>query len=460
MTARRDAESTPQVLVVDDVQSMCEMLAERLPPLGFAVTWRTSGADALAALEERAFDAVVTDINMREMDGLELCSRIIAAHPEVPVVVITAFGNLDAAIAAMRAGAYDFLTKPFDIKVLALSLQRAVDHRRLRAEVKRLRERVGAIGRVGDLLGTSAAMQEVYSLIARVADTDSSVLVTGETGTGKELVARALHDRSRRRSGPFVAVNCAAVPDTLLESELFGHARGAFTDARAARTGLFVQANGGTLFLDEIGELPIALQPKLLRVLQERKIRPVGGDAEAPFDVRLVTATNRDLDGAVEDKRFREDLYFRINVITIPLPPLRARGGDVLLLAQHFLERAAANAGRGLTGIAPEAARVLLAYPWPGNVRELHNCIERAVALARYDQVTVADLPERIQQHRPSHVVVASDDPSELVSLEEIERRYILRVMEAVAGNKTLAAQILKMGRKTLYRKLERYGAG
>ena len=458
MTTLDTTETRARVLVVDDVQSMCEMLADRLPPLGFDVTWRTSGADALAALAAEAFDAVVTDINMREMDGLQLCARIAAAHPEIPAVVITAFGNLEAAIAAMRAGAYDFLTKPFDIKVLALSLERAVQHRRLRAEVKRLREHVATTGRLGDLLGTSTAMQEVYSLVTRVADTDSSVLVMGETGSGKELVARALHEQGRRRNGPFVAINCAAVPDTLLESELFGHARGAFTDARSARTGLLVQANGGTLFLDEIGEMPIALQPKLLRVLQERKVRPVGGDTEVPFDVRVVTATNADLETAVEEKRFREDLYFRINVITIPLPPLRARGGDVLLLAQHFLERAAASAGRAVTGIAPEAARLLLAYPWPGNVRELHNCIERAVALARYDQVTVADLPDRIQNHRPSYVVVATDDPSELVSLEEMERRYILRVVEAVAGNKTMAAQILKMGRKTLYRKLERYG--
>jgi two-component system response regulator HydG len=454
-----DAATAARVLVVDDVQSMCEMLAERLPPLGFAIEWRTSGAEALAALAAAEFDAVVTDINMREMDGLDLCGRIVRAHPEVPVIVITAFGNLEAAIAAIRAGAYDFLTKPFDIKVLALSLERAVQHRRLRAEVKRLRQRVAESGRMGELVGTSAAMQEVYSLIDRVADTDSSVLVTGETGTGKELVARALHERSRRRAGPFVAINCAAVPETLIESELFGHARGAFTDARSARTGLLVQASGGTLFLDEIGELPLGLQPKLLRVLQERKVRPVGGDSEVPFDVRLVAATNADLETAVEEKRFREDLYFRVNVISIPLPPLRARGGDVLLLAQAFLERDAAKAGRALTGIAPEAAQLLLAYPWPGNVRELHNCIERAVALARYDQITVADLPERIQKHKPSYVVLAADDPSELVSLEEMERRYILRVMEAVAGNKTLAAQVLKMGRKTLYRKLDRYGA-
>jgi len=448
-----------RVLVVDDVQSMCELLAERLPPLGFDVEWRTSAAEALTYLAAAEVDAVVTDINMREMDGLELCDRIVSAHPEVPVIVITAFGNLEAAIAAIRAGAYDFLTKPFEIKVLALSLERAVQHRRLRAEVKRLRRSVHEAQRLGDLLGTSPAMQEVYALIDRVADSDTSVLVTGETGTGKELAARALHDRSRRRGGPFVPINCAAVPETLLESELFGHARGAFTDARATRTGILCQANGGTLFLDEIGELPLALQPKLLRVLQERKVRPVGGDAELPIDVRLVCATNCDLDTAVEEKRFREDLYFRINVITVKLPPLRARGGDVLLLAQDFLERSAAKVDRPVTGIAPEAAKLLMAYPWPGNVRELHNCIERAVALARYDQITVADLPDKVQHHSPSYVVVAGDDPSELISLEEMERRYILRVLEAVAGNKTLAAQILKMGRKTLYRKLEHYGA-
>ncbi len=454
-----DALPRARVLVVDDVQSMCEMVAERLPALGFDVEWRISGAEALARLAVNDVDAVVTDLNMREMNGLELCDRILAGHPDIPVVVITAFGSLETAIAAIRAGAYDFITKPFDIKVLALSLERAVQHRRLRAEVKRLRQTVEQSQRFGELLGTSSAIQEVYGLLDRVADSESSVLITGETGTGKELVARGLHQRSRRREGPFIAINCATVPETLIESELFGHARGAFTDARAARTGLMVQANGGTLFLDEIGDLPLTLQPKLLRVLQERSVRPVGADTEVPLDARLVCATNQDLESAVEERRFRDDLYFRINVITVKLPPLRARGGDVLLLAQHFLDRCAARAGKAVTTISPEAAQHLLAYPWPGNVRELQNCLERAVALASYDQITVADLPEKIRAHRPSYVVLASDDPSELVSLEEMERRYILRVMEAVAGNKTLAAQILKVGRKTLYRKLESYAS-
>ncbi|HWM87508.1 MAG TPA: sigma 54-interacting transcriptional regulator, partial [Kofleriaceae bacterium] len=267
-----------------------------------------------------------------------------------------------------------------------------------------------------------------------------------------------LHDRSQRRDGPFVAINCAAVPETLLESELFGHARGAFTDARTARAGLFAQAGGGTLFLDEIGELPLGLQPKLLRALQERRVRPLGGEGEISVDARLVAATNRDLESAVAERAFREDLYYRINVIHIELPPLRARSNDVLLLAQHFLERCASAAGKHIQGISPAAADRLVNYSWPGNVRELQNCIERAVALAQYDTVVVEDLPEKIRAYQHSHVVVAGQDPSELVSMEELERRYIHRVLEAVGGNKTLAARILGFDRTTLYRKLERYG--
>jgi two-component system response regulator HydG len=303
-------------------------------------------------------------------------------------------------------------------------------------------------------------MKEIYDLLDRLVDSDAAVLITGESGTGKEVVARALHHRGRRSAGPFMAINCAAMPEQLLESELFGHTRGAFTDARAARTGLFLEANGGTLFLDEIGDLPLALQPKLLRALQERVVRPVGATEEVPFDVRLVASTNRDLETAVEEGRFREDLYFRINVIQVALPPLRARGGDVLLLAQHFLEQHAARAEKRVTGLSPAAAERLVSYAWPGNVRELQNCIERAVALARYEQILVDDLPERIRAYRGSYVVLAADDPSELVPLEQVERRYILRVMEAVGGNKTVAAKVLGLDRATLYRKLERYGRG
>ncbi len=436
------------------------MLAERLTPLGFEVRWRTAPGEALDVLAATEVDVVVTDLNMSGMSGLELCERVVAAHPDVPVVVITAFGSLDAAIGAIRAGAYDFLTKPFEISLMAVVLERAIQHRQLRAEVKRLRATVAESRRFGALLGDSTAMQRVYALLDRIADSDASVLVTGESGTGKELVARALHDRSRRARGPFVAINCAAMPEGLLESELFGHARGAFTDAHAARAGLLVQAGGGTLFLDEIGDLPLGLQPKLLRALQERKVRPVGGDAEVPFDAHIVCATNRDLETAVEEKRFREDLYFRVNVIAVPMPPLRSRGGDVLMLAQHFIEVHAAKAGKEVGTLSPAAAERLLAYPWPGNVRELQNCMERAVALTIYTQITVDDLPEKVREYRRSHVVVAGDDPSELASLEEMERRYILRVLEAAGGNKTLAADILGVGRKTLYRKLERWQSG
>jgi two-component system response regulator AtoC len=302
-------------------------------------------------------------------------------------------------------------------------------------------------------------MQNVGRLLDRIAESEASVLITGETGTGKEVVARTLHQRGRRSGGPFVAVNCATLPETLLESELFGHTRGAFTDARGARPGLFLQASGGTLFLDEIGDLPLGLQPKLLRALQERVVRPVGSDVDVPFDVRLLTATNRDLESAVEERRFREDLYYRINVVHVALPALRARGGDVLLLAQHFLEGFAAQSGKKVAGVSAPAAERLLAYGWPGNVRELQNCIERAVALTQYEHLTVEDLPERIRDYRRSHVLVGSDDPAELAPMEEVERRYVSRVMEAVAGNKTLAARILGFDRKTLYRKLEHYAA-
>jgi two-component system, NtrC family, response regulator AtoC len=447
-----------RVLIVDDDRELCAWLGTGLAAHGFATDTRTDPTEALAVLREADVDVVVTDLNMRSMHGLDLCASVVQSRPDVPVLVITAFGSLETAIGAIRAGAYDFITKPFEIEALVLALERAIQHRQLRDEVKRLRRVVDDARGFGELLGTSPAMARVYDLVSRVADSEASVLVTGESGTGKELVARALHRQSRRANAAFVAVDCAAVPENLLESELFGHARGAFTDARGARTGLFLQAHAGTLFLDEIGDLPLPLQPKLLRALQERVLRPVGADREVPFDVRLVAATNQDLEVAVEERRFREDLFFRINVIHVELPPLRARGGDVLVLAQHFVVRAAERAGKRVIGIAPAAAGMLLAYPWPGNVRELQNCIERAVALSSFDQIGPDDLPDRVRNYRGSHVLVTSEDPSELVPLEEVERRYILRVLEALGGNKTLAARTLGLDRKTLYRKLERWG--
>jgi two-component system response regulator HydG len=300
-------------------------------------------------------------------------------------------------------------------------------------------------------------MNDVRDLVERVSQSTASVLITGESGTGKEQVARLLHERSSQRDGPFVAVDCAALPEALLESELFGHVSGAFTDARSSRTGLLVRATGGTLLLDEIGEMPLGLQPKLLRALQERRVRPVGSNEEVGFDARIIAATNRDLEAAVEERRFREDLYYRINVIHVHLPPLRARGSDVLLLAQHFLGRLSRQSEKRIDGLSPQVAEKLLAYTWPGNVRELQNCMERAVALARFEEVMVEDLPEKIRSYRRQAVLVDSDDPSELLTMEEVERRYILRVLEAAGGNKTIAARILGFDRKTLYRKLESY---
>jgi DNA-binding NtrC family response regulator len=448
-----------KVLIVDDDTSMCELLAEGLTQQGYDARWKASGQEALAEIELRSFDVVLTDINMRDMNGLELCQRATEAHPELPVLVITAFGSMETAVQAIRAGAYDFITKPFDIDVVGIAIERAVKHGVLTREVQRLQRAVDESRRFDELLGASPAMKEVYDLLERVAESESTVLVSGESGTGKELVARALHRRSKRAPGPFVAINCAAMPEQLLESELFGHTKGAFTDARTARPGLFVQAKGGTIFLDEIGDMPLGLQPKLLRALQERTVRPVGGDHETPIDVRVVAASNRDLETAIEERKFREDLYYRINVIHVELPPLRARGADVLLLAQHYLEHFAAQSQKEVRSLDPEAAERLSAYAWPGNVRELANCLERAVALTRGESVGIADLPEKIRNYRTSHVLVAATDPSELVPLEEVEKRYILRVLEAVGGNKTLAAQVLGLDRKTLYRKLDRYGA-
>ena len=447
-----------RVLVADDDRSMCELLQAGLVRRGFEVTWRTSAAEALAAMSEGDFDVIVTDLNMPGTNGLELCERVTANRPDVPVVVITAFGSLDTAVAAIRAGAYDFITKPFEMDVLRLTLDRAVQHHRLRDEVKRLRQAVTESRGFGEILGSSPPMRQVLDLVNRAAESDATALITGESGTGKELVARALHQHSRRHDGPFIAVSCAAMPEALLESELFGHVRGAFTDAKIPRTGLLLQASGGTLLLDEIGDMPLELQPKLLRALEDRRIRPLGENSERPFDVRLVCATNRDLEADVEEKRFRADLFYRINVIHIELPPLRERDGDVLPLAQHFVQHFSRAVGKPVAGVSTTAAEKLLAYSWPGNVRELRNCIERAVALTRFEEIVVEDLPEKVQNYRRSRVVVDLDDTASLVTMEEVERRYILRVLEAAGGQRTKAAQILGLDRKTLYRKLERWG--
>jgi two-component system response regulator AtoC len=445
-----------RVLIVEDEHEMRVMLEKGLARRGFEPQANVSPEEVLTRLATEDFDAVLTDLQMPGLNGLALCERIALNRPDIPVVVVTAFGSLETAVAAMRAGAYDFITKPVDLDALVFVLERAVQHRALRQEVRRLRQELGQRTGPRELVGESPALKQAYAMLDRVADVDTTVLITGESGTGKEVAARALHSRSRRREGPFVALNCAAMPEQLLESELFGHMKGAFTDARTTRTGLFVQASGGTLLLDEVGELPLGLQPKLLRALQERKVRPVGGNEEVEFDARIVAATNRDLELAVEEGRFREDLYYRLNVINLELPPLRARGNDVLVLSQHFIEQFAARTGKRVVGLSPAAAQRLVAYGWPGNVRELQNCMERAVALTSFEQLTVEDLPERIRNYSTPRVVPEVADVSELVTLEEVERRYIQRVLEAVGGSRTLAARVLGVDRKTLYRKLER----
>ena len=448
-----------RILIVDDDKSMCEFLEAELTSSGFEVVFRLTPDEAFELVAREDFDAVVTDLRMRGMNGLGLCTRIVENRPDIPVIVMTAFGSLETAVDTIRAGACDFITKPFHIEELVIALERALSQRTLRVEVKRLQRMVAETQRFDEILGSSSAMRKVYDNISRLAEADASaVLITGESGTGKELVARALHRRSHRSAGPFMAINCAAMPETLLESELFGHARGAFTDAKSASKGLFVEASGGTLFLDEIGELPLTVQPKLLRVLETRCVRPVGGTSEIRFDVNLVTATNRDLETAVAERRFREDLFYRINVVHLDLPPLRARGSDTLLLAQHFLERFAIRSNKKVLRLSSAVAEKLLAYAWPGNVRELQNCIEHAVALARFEETIVEDLPERIRNYRSANVLVVGDDPSELVPMEIVERRYILRVLEAVGGNRSLAARTLGYDRKTLYRRLESYG--
>jgi two-component system, NtrC family, response regulator AtoC len=446
-----------RVLVVDDEPEMASVVEQGLKRRGYAVRQENSADAAWELLEREDFDVVITDLNMRGMSGVELTDRIAKNRKDIPVIVITAFGSLETAIATLRAGAYDFITKPLEIDQLVVAVERAIQNRQLREEVKRLRAEVARSKPSTDFVGDGPLMRKVHEVIMRVAETDATVLVTGESGSGKELVARDVHRRSKRANGPFVAINCAALPETLLESELFGHVKGAFTDAKASKRGLFAEATGGTLFLDEVGEMPIGMQAKLLRALEERSVRPVGGTAEVPFDARLVTATNRDLESLVESGRFREDLYYRINVVHVDVPPLRARGSDVLLLAQHFITKLAGPMGKKVTGFSSAVAERLISYSWPGNVRELQNCIERAIALARFEELTVEDLPPKVREYKPSFVVVATEDPTDLVTMEEVERRYIQRVMEAVGQNKTQAAKVLGFDRTTLYRKLERY---
>ncbi|MBL9007032.1 MAG: sigma-54-dependent Fis family transcriptional regulator [Myxococcales bacterium] len=445
-----------RVLLVDDDDELRELVASTLRARAYTVEALSGAAAALNCVADHDFDVVLTDIRMTGMSGIDLCSALHTSRPDLPVLVMTGHGDLDTAIAAIRAGAYDFITKPLLLEALVLAIQRATNYHRLHNDLRRLQHVVESSHQMEAMVGECTAIRRVYDLIERVAASDASVFIAGESGTGKELVARALHARSPRRNAPFIGINCAAMPLALLESELFGHVRGAFTDAKRARAGLFVQAQDGTLFLDEIGEMPLEMQSKLLRALQERKVRPVGADTEVPFDARLISSTNRDLETEIEERRFRSDLYYRINVVTILVPPLRARGTDILLLAQHCLNKQARKSGKAVDRISVQAARQLMEYDWPGNVRELENCIERAVAMAVFSEIGLDDLPDKIRQHRSTRLIIDTANQEDLLTLEEMERRYVHRALAAVGGNKSQAARVLGIDRRSLYRRLER----
>jgi two-component system response regulator HydG len=447
------------ILIIDDDPGLRELIQHELGARGHKVHAAESAEDGLRLLHTERFDAVLTDVNLGGMTGVAFCGHARTAQPDLPVIVMTAYGTIEAAVGAIRAGAYDFVTKPFDFDQVGLAIDRALGIHALRREVARLRSSTTpeAIAAVAPLMiGKSQALDRVRELVTRVAETDATVLVTGESGTGKELVARAIHDASARKDGAFVAINCAAMPENLLESELFGHARGAFTDAKTSRAGLFVRANQGTIFLDEIGEMPAGMQAKLLRAVQERRARPVGSDEEVAFDARIIAATHRDLEADVQAGRFREDLYYRINVVKIPVPPLRARGNDTLMLAQRFIDQSPLRNVRGVEGMSASFAQKLLEHSWPGNVRQLQNCIERAIAVSRGRELALEDLPDNIRDAQPSRVDLTGDDASSLPTMEEVERRYIIQVLRALNGNKTAVAQVLGFDRRTLYRKLDR----
>ncbi len=447
---------TKHVLVVDDDANLGAVLEAELTKRDFHVTLLQSPGDALARIEggEDDVDVILTDYQMDGVSGAELCARVVDKGRDIPVILMTSFGSLDTAVAAMRAGAFDYVTKPLEPDALAATLDRGVKEHSIREEMRRLREGVDGTACFEEMVGESPEMVKAFELIDRVAGSEATVLITGESGTGKELAAKAIHARSARAQGPFIAINCAAMPEPLLESELFGHTKGAFTDARQSRPGVFLQAAGGTLFLDEIGEMPPGMQVKLLRALQERTVRPVGGDAEIEFDTRIVAATNRDLEHEVAEGRFRADLFYRINVVCVELPPLRARGRDILTLANDLLARCQPN-GRRVVGFTAGVIDAMLSYPWPGNVRELQNTLERAVALALFDHLTLEDLPDRMRNREPASPEAEIGDPEQLITAAELERRYITHVMATVKGNKTVAARILGLDRRTVYRKLQ-----
>ncbi|MEQ1792582.1 MAG: sigma-54 dependent transcriptional regulator [Nitrospira sp.] len=452
--------SAAKILVIDDDAVARELLADALKKDGHEVESFSNGTDALARGQQTVFDLVLTDIRMGTVDGLTVLREFKRFSPDTSIVLLTAFGSLEGAIEGIKQGAFDYLAKPFRKEEVKLVVQRALDHCKLVRENKRFRVELKEKEEWSPLVGSSPAMLDVYKLVARVSESRSTVLLQGESGTGKELIARAIHANSPRRDKPFIPVNCGALPDTLLESEMFGHEKGAFTGAVGLKAGLFEAATGGTLFLDEIGELGPALQVKLLRVMQDQEVRRVGGTASVKVDVRIIAATNRDLEQLVREDKFRDDLFYRLNVVRITLPSLVDRKEDIPMLAHHFLQKYVGGTPSGVRGFLPETMALLKEYRWPGNVRELENAVERAVSLSHGPLVTPDDLPESIRTAAPleAKATSVSEGDEVCLTLEEVEKRHLIRVLKEMKGNKVKAAKILGIDRRTLYRMAERFG--
>jgi DNA-binding NtrC family response regulator len=445
----------PRVLIIDDDAEMVRLVQEEFDREGLEAVPARSGPEGLRVLREHPVEVIVTDLRMPDTDGMEILRAATTAQPGAKVIMITAFGSIASAIGAMRAGAFDYLSKPFEIEELTLVVRKALEDSWLRHENILLRGEVERRYQFGNLIGASKAMAAVFDVIKRVAGTDMSVLVTGESGTGKELVAKAIHYNSTRRGSRFVPINCAGIPEALLESELFGHVRGAFTGAIVSRRGLLEEAHGGTLFLDEIAEMPMLLQAKLLRVLEDKEVRPLGGNRSAVVDFRVIAATNKDPRAQAAAGAFREDLFFRLNVAAIHLPPLRTRGEDLRLLVQHFIAKHAPEQGRRVKAISREALALLEAYPWPGNVRELENAIERAVAFAEAESIRPCDLPGFLHEGGEALVEVGV---ASAMTLRDLEEQYIARILEETGGDQDKAARILGVHPRTLKRRDQRRG--
>ncbi len=452
------SESRGRVLVADDEEAARRTLGEILTEDGYEVALAADGDEALRLVAQESPDVLLTDLRMPGMDGLELLTRVRAGYPEVAIVIMTAHGTIRSAVRALRDGAEDYLTKPIDVEELEHLLEGLFSRRRLAAETRILRERLDEKYSFENIIGRSPEMLQVFRLIEQVAPSQASILITGESGTGKELIAQALHQRSSRRDAPFVKVSCAALPETLLESELFGHERGSFTGALARRAGRFEIAAGGTIFLDEIGDVPQGMQVKLLRFLQDHQFERVGGNVTMTVDVRVIAATHRDLPALVREGKFREDFYYRLNVIEIPLPPLRARDQDIPLLVDYFIHKFAAGNGKTVTGVDDETMAALVSNSWPGNVRELEHAIERAVVLARGPILDLSLFPSlpvvQEPQKRPDGPLVPG------ASLRDIERDAILRTLEAVGGSTSRAAAVLKISPRTIQYKIKQYRLG